>query len=183
RVEESVMAALAAPPPRTAEGYETAPGGFSEGAVDPGSRLLADSLPPDIAGEVADFAAGWGYLALRLAQRFTLSALDLYEAHRPSLEAARRNLAAHAPAADCRCFWYDLLLEPPARRYDAIAMNPPFHKSRAAEPDMGRAMIAAAAGALKPGGRLFLVANRGLPYEPAMEGSFARHGELARDRS
>lgn len=180
---EDVLAGLSAPLPTTPERYETACGGFSEGSVDAGSRLLCDSLPPDISGAVADFAAGWGYLSLRLAARYPLSTLDLYEAHRPSLDAAQRNLAAHAPAKNCRFFWHDLLGEPVPHRYDAIVMNPPFHRSRAAEPDIGAAMVNVAAKALRPGGRLFLVANRGLPYEASMAAAFSRHGETCRDRS
>ena len=182
-LDAAALAALSAPASSSPEQYETAAGGFSEGTVDPGSKLLADSLPDDISGAVADFAAGWGYLSLRAAERYSISALDLYEAHFPSLEAARRNLAARAANTECRFFWHDLLIEPVAHRYDAILMNPPFHRGRAAEPDMGRAMIGVAAKSLKPGGRLFLVANRGLPYEAAMQEAFSRHGELRRDET
>jgi 16S rRNA (guanine1207-N2)-methyltransferase len=34
-------------------------------------------------------------------------------------------------------------------------------------------VIEATARALKPGGRLYLVANRGLPYEPVLKAHFA----------
>ena len=180
-LDEAVPAALTAPASPTMENYETAVGGFSEGSVDPGSRLLADSLPQDISGHVADFAAGWGYVSLRIAAGTPPARLDLYEAHYPSLEAARRNLAAHAQDTPSRFFWHDLLGEPVEPRYDAIVMNPPFHRGRAAEPDIGQRMIEVAARALKPGGRLFLVANRPLPYEATMQTSFARHGEVCRD--
>lgn len=176
-----IVGKLTGETPKTPEGFETAIGGFSQGAADPGSRLLADSLPPDITGTVADFAAGWGYLSLRLADRSSIGQIDLYEAHYPSLEAARRNLARHAPHVPCHFFWHDLLSEPVESRYDAIVMNPPFHRSRAAEPDVGRAMIEVAARALKSGGRLFLVANRPLPYEAVMEASFAHQREICRD--
>lgn len=164
-----------------AEGFETAAGGFSGDAVDPGSKLLADNLPGDLSGDVADFAAGWGYLAARVAARFAPRSLDLYEAHFASLEAARRNMAHHAPKLACGFFWHDLLSEPVAPRYEAIVMNPPFHAGRAAEHDIGSRMIGVAAKALKPGGRLFLVANRPLPYETTMDSAFARHGEICRD--
>ena len=43
---------------------------------------------------------------------------------------------------------------------------------RGDRPDIGRAFIAAAANALKPGGRLWLVANRHLPYEHALGEGF-----------
>ena len=46
--------------------FHTAPGMFSFDRVDSGSRLLADNLPSDLSGMVADFCAGWGYLAAEL---------------------------------------------------------------------------------------------------------------------
>ena len=63
--------------------------------------------------------------------------------------------------------------------YDAIVCNPPFHAGRAAEPALGQGFIEAAAKALKAGGRLFLVANRGLPYEPLLRARFAAVEMLA----
>ena len=44
---------------------------------------------------------------------------------------------------------------------------------------IGRAFIAAAAAALKPGGRLWLVANRHLPYEQALARGFGEVRKLA----
>lgn len=165
-----------------ADGYITAAGGFSDDGIDPGSALLVECLPEDLSGAIADFAAGWGYLSVAAAERASgVKGIDLYEAHHASLEAARRNMAGKAPQVPARFFWHDLLGEPVDERYDVILMNPPFHRSRAAEPDMGHGMIAAAAKALKPRGRLFLVANRQLPYEESLEKHFAAQGELRRD--
>ena len=48
-------------------------------------------------------------------------------------------------------------------------MNPPFHSGQAADVDLGRAFLTSAAAALKRGGKLFLVANRQLPYESALD--------------
>ncbi|HTD27856.1 MAG TPA: methyltransferase, partial [Xanthomonadaceae bacterium] len=59
------------------------------------------------------------------------------------------------------------------RRCDFIVTNPPFHQGRADLPQLGRAFIAAAADALDPGGRLWLVANRHLPYEAVLNERFA----------
>ena len=60
-------------------------------------------------------------------------------------------------------------------QYDFIVSNPPFHaQSRADRPDIGRRFIAAAAEALKPGGRLWLVANRHLPYEAVLDARFGK---------
>ena len=161
------------------ERFHTAPGMFSFDRVDAGSKLLVDNLPGDLRGNAADFCAGWGYAAAEMAARSSgLSGLDLYEADFDALEAAKGNLANTVAQG---FFWTDLLAEPVERRYDVIAMNPPFHRSRAAEPEIGAGMIRAAAKALKPGGRLFMVANRQLPYEPVLSAAFASHAELARD--
>ena len=165
------------PPMLVENRFHTVPGMFSFDRVDAGSRLLAGSLPAEISGHVADFCAGWGYLAAEMAARAAdLAGLDLYEADFHALEAARRNV----PQA-CRFFWRDLTSEPVEARYDWIVMNPPFHQGRAAQPQIGQRLIEAAAKALKPGGRLVMVANRQLPYEAALSGAFAVSREIARD--
>lgn len=162
--------------------FTTSPGMFSFDRIDVGSKLLVDNLPTDLRGHVADFCSGWGYLAAEmLARSPAISAIDLQEADFASLEAAKANLADVAQSVAKNFFWVDLLSEPVERRYDAIVMNPPFHRSRAAEPEIGAGMIRAAAKALKPGGRLFMVANRQLPYEPVLAAAFSSHAEIARD--
>ena len=177
---EATESLRAANPDLGVEGrFRTAPGMFSFDRVDAGSKLLLDSLPEGLAGNVADFCAGWGYLAAEVAQRSTgLSGLDLYEADFEALEAARHNVRG---AVEPRCFWTDLLTETVERRYDAIVMNPPFHSGRAAEPGIGAGMIRAASKALKPGGRLFMVANRQLPYEQVLAATFSSHAQVASD--
>ncbi|UVK38977.1 class I SAM-dependent methyltransferase [Mesorhizobium sp. AR10] len=160
--------------------FHTAPGMFSFDRIDTGSKLLVDNLPIDLRGSIADFCAGWGYVAAEVAARSPgISGLDLYEADFASLEAAKGNISSTAPAPGF--FWIDLLSEAVERRYDAIVMNPPFHRSRATEPEIGAGMIRAAGKALKPGGRLYMVANRQLPYEPVLAAAFSSHVEIARD--
>jgi len=160
--------------------FRTAPGMFSHDRIDDGSRLLADNLPTDLSGAVADFCAGWGYLSAEVLARCPrVSSLDLFEADHASLEAAKLNLTdARVPV---KFHWTDLASEPVPRAYDAIVMNPPFHQGKAADPAIGNAMIRAASAALKPNGRLWMVANRGLPYEPALAAGFKQSGELLRD--
>ncbi len=162
--------------------FVASPGMFSHDRIDAGSRLLAEHLPENSKGAAADFGAGWGYLATVLAERTKgLSSIDLYEADFESVEAARHNLASVPGAPPTEFFWHDLVREKVERRYDLIVMNPPFHVGRAAEPAIGQAMIATASSALKQGGRLFMVQNRGLPYEHTLKGRFSRVEELKRD--
>lgn len=160
--------------------FQTAPGMFSHDRVDVGSRLLTESLPAKLSGVAADFCAGWGYLSVALTERTpAISKVELFEADYASLEAAKVNMAALAPDIQAAFHWVDLASEPVERRFDVIVMNPPFHQGRAADPGIGHAMIRAASNALKPGGHLFMVANRGLPYEAALKKGFGRVEEIA----
>ena len=172
-----------AKPPVSVEGrFSAAPGMFSHDRVDPGSELLASRLPTDFTGDAADFGAGWGYLSVELATRSPgVGRIDLYEANYAALQAAKDNMAANRPEAPARFFWHDLAGEPVKDKYDLVVMNPPFHEGHAAEPSLGQAMIKTAASALRGGGRLLLVANRGLPYEPVLAADFREHGEVCRN--
>jgi 16S rRNA (guanine1207-N2)-methyltransferase len=156
-------------------GFHSRPGIFAWDRVDPGSALLAGHLPGDLAGSGADLGAGWGFLALAVLERCPgVRALDLFESDARALACARLNLAPHAPRVPLGFHWHDVAAGVPGR-YDFVVGNPPFHAAgREARPELGRAFIAAAAAALRPGGRLWLVANRHLPYEQALDEGFAQ---------
>jgi 16S rRNA (guanine1207-N2)-methyltransferase len=173
--------AAEAAPSRNPEGFVTAPGLFSPDRADPGSRMLAGVLAGRLRGRVADLGAGWGWLAhAALAASPEIAALDLYEAEARALDAARLNVTD--PRAGFH--WSDVArLGPGVAPYDAVIANPPFHQDRAADPELGRAFIAAAARILKPSGRLYLVANRQLPYEAEVTARFAVQERLAEDRA
>lgn len=159
----------------TPEGFVTAPGVFSADGPDPGSVLLAGSLPAKLPARMADLGAGWGYLATRLLERDGIERLDLVEADRIALDCARENVAD--PRA--RFHWADARTWRPADPPGGIVMNPPFHEGRAPDPDLGRAFVAAAAEIIAPGGRLWLVANRHLPYEAELARRFRSSREIA----
>ena len=153
-------------------GFRSRPGVFAWDRVDAASRLLADMLPVDLQGRVADLGAGWGYLSMQVLARCPkVTSLDLYEADARALALAGENLSdARVPVSR---HWHDVAAGV-AERFDAIVCNPPFHAlGRGDRPDIGRAFIAAAAQALKPRGSLWLVANRHLPYEDALGTGFA----------
>lgn len=148
------------------------PGLFADGRIDTGSALLIDALPPDLAGQAADLGAGVGVIAHALLARCPgITRVDLFEAERRALDLAARNLdGARVPVG---LHWHDVSAGIPGR-YDVIVSNPPFHVGAIARPALGRAFIAAAAGALAPRGRLVLVANRHLAYEQALGERFER---------
>ena len=153
--------------------FRSRPGVFAWDRIDPASALLAAQLPATLKGRAADLGAGFGYLTVELLERCPgITAVDLYETDARALELARENLAPLATRAGLGFHWHDVTTGLPAR-YDVIISNPPFHgQGRAERPDLGRAFIAAAAAALAPGGSLWMVANRHLPYEAALGSGF-----------
>jgi 16S rRNA (guanine1207-N2)-methyltransferase len=163
-------------PQANVAGYFSRPGLFAWDRVDTASQLLATHLPDDLHGQVADFGAGYGYLATQIVARCPhITALDLYEAEARALEPARLNTerAIHESGRELAfaVHWHDVTVGTD-RRYDVIVSNPPFHQGRADLPDLGRAFIARAANALVPQGRLWLVANRHLSYESTLAAHF-----------
>jgi len=160
--------ALDAPRPIADGLFSSRPGLFHWDAIDPASRLLAEHLPSDLAGRAADLGAGYGYLSARLIEKNPqIIAVDLYEAEARALELARTNLCAESARVELGFHWHDVRRGLLAR-YDVVVSNPPFHQGRADAPGLGQAFIHAAAAALRPGGQLWLVANRHLPYETAL---------------
>lgn len=159
-------------------GFVTLPGVFSADGVDPASLSLAAMLPEKLGSRVADFGAGWGYLAARALERDAkIKEIHLVEADHVALECARRNVTD--PRAEFH--WADAITWQAPGRLDTVIMNPPFHSARAADPALGQAFIASAARALTPSGHLWLVANRHLPYEAALSASFVKCDEVGGD--
>ena len=168
--------ALDAPRPIADGRFLSRPGLFAWDRIDGASAMLAACLPDDLQGRGADLGAGFGFLASEVLSRCAaVTSLDLYEADHAALELARQNLDRpdHAnPKVQLGFHWHDVSGGLPGR-YQFIVTNPPFHQGRADLPELGRAFIDAAAQALVPGGRLWLVANRHLPYEAALATGFA----------
>lgn len=159
-------------------GVFSQPGLFSWDRIDPGSQLLAEHLPDDLQGRVADVGAGQGYLSLTALKKFDkIEMIDLFEAEYRAVQCSKKTLKRYADKA--KFHWQDATKGLPASRYDFVVMNPPFHTSRADDASLGQAFIRSAARALKPRGRLYMVANRHLPYEAALSANFTSTERLA----
>lgn len=157
--------------PREADGFITRAGVFSADGIDPGSALLASHLH-DLEGSVCDLGAGWGFLALAILASPGVTRCDLVEAEADALACARLNVTDPRAAFH----WADATIWPvpdAAGPYDLVVSNPPFHTSRRADPEVGRAFVRAAARLLGPRGRFRMVANRHLPYEATLGAAFS----------
>ena len=126
---------------------------------------------------MVDFGAGWGYLSRAVLAREGVKSLDLIEADSRALDCARKNV----PDDRARFLWEDATTYKPPKNWSGSVMNPPFHSGRAADPDLGRAFIDSAARLLGPSGRLYLVANRHLPYETRLTELFKNVTDMGGD--
>lgn len=166
--------ALDAPRLIESNNFWSRPGIFAWDRIDPASALLAQHLPATLTGRAADLGAGFGFLTYELLQRCArITAVDVYEAEHRALDLAKRNLESFETRCELRYHWHDVASGLNAK-YDVIVTNPPFHAQRGVDrPDIGRRFIGVAAQALNPRGRLWLVANRHLPYEAALAAEFS----------
>lgn len=163
--------------PRDVGGFVTCPGVFSADGPDPGSQMLAAALPDCMPTRVVDLGAGWGWLAAQVLTRPGVETLDLVEADHQALTCARGNV--RDPRA--RFHWADATAWRLPDPVNGVVMNPPFHDGRVADPHLGARFIRAAAGLLTGAGRLWMVANRHLPYEAVLAEHFADVAELTGD--
>jgi 16S rRNA (guanine1207-N2)-methyltransferase len=155
--------------------FWSCPGLFNWDEIDKGSQLLVENLPKNINGKVADLGSSWGFLSDFIMRNYPdITLLDLFEADRIALEAAKRNLGSIHVKLRAQYHWADVTKGVGEARYDFIVMNPPFHEGRHTDHLLGAKFIAAAARALKPGGQLWMVANRHLPYERYFPEVFAQ---------
>jgi 16S rRNA (guanine1207-N2)-methyltransferase len=173
----ATFADWAAVPLDLPDGFRTLPGVFSADGIDPGSALLAAALPEKLPRKVMDLGAGWGFLSRAMLAHPEVEELHLVEAEAAALDCARRNITD--PRAQFH--WADATRFRLPGPVGAVVMNPPFHAGRSAEPLLGIAFIKAAAGMLNPNGTLWMVANRHLPYEPALRAAFRDVEEIGGD--
>ncbi|PTT09989.1 class I SAM-dependent methyltransferase [Caulobacter sp. HMWF025] len=168
-VRGTAEAIAAGAPQQGGNGLWTQPGVFSWDRLDPGTALLLKTMPP-LSGMVADFGCGIGWLSRAVLQSPTVTKLALIDLDRRAIDAARRNIE------DSRAsfVWDDLRkATDDLGVVDFVVTNPPFHETGGEDRSLGQAFIRLAATSLKKGGRLWLVANRHLPYEAILAEHFA----------
>jgi 16S rRNA (guanine1207-N2)-methyltransferase len=162
---------------QAAPGMVTRPGVFSADGPDPASQALAAALPEKLPSRIVDLGAGWGWLSAQILAHPGVGTLHLVEADAVALDCARCNVTD--PRAQFH--WADALDFRLPEPVNGVIMNPPFHDGRTADPRIGAGFIRAAAGLLTGAGRLWMVANRHLPYEQVLRDSFADVSELGGD--
>jgi 16S rRNA (guanine1207-N2)-methyltransferase len=158
-------------------GLWTQPGVFSWDRPDAGTQQLLAALPA-LAGRGADLGCGLGVLARAVLAGPGVTQLDLVDLDRRAIAAARRNV--EDPRAVFH--WADARVAPELSGLNFVVMNPPFHEHGVEDRELGQSFVRRAHQILRPGGTVWLVANRHLPYEAVLRELFRRvtpHGEGA----
>ncbi|HYF66474.1 MAG TPA: class I SAM-dependent methyltransferase, partial [Herpetosiphonaceae bacterium] len=154
-------------------------GVFADGGLDPATALLLDALEVPPGASVLDLGCGAGIIALAISRRDPSAALTLVDSNVVAVATARRNLEANGVAG--RVLASDGVAALAGETFDLVASNPPFHVGRTRSEALARRFISEAHAVLRPGGALWLVANRFLRYEPHIEATFGNVVERAGD--
>ena len=162
--------------------YRSKPGVFGWNKIDTGSSLLVECLPNDMKGAGADFGCGYGYLSdFVLSQYDDVKSLICIDADARALDLCVYNL--NHGAGRFECAWRDLTAaQSDLSDLDFIIMNPPFHDGKTSDSDIGVSFVRSAHAALRKGGRLYMVANKQLPYERALNDLYSDAIKLREER-
>jgi 16S rRNA (guanine1207-N2)-methyltransferase len=159
------------------EGVETVvvgkPGVFAWDRLDDGTRALVTAMEVHAGERVLDLGCGTGLAGAAAARRAPEVEVVLTDVDLRAVESARRTLTTNRiPSAEVELS--DVGASLPGGSFDVVLNNPPFHQGVAIEQTAALRFIQAAARLLQPAGRLYLVANRFLAYEPWLEATFPR---------
>ena len=134
--------------------FQTDAGVFSRGEMDTGTRLLLESLPEHMDGEILDLGCGWGVIGISIAKNWPGTKVTLADVNTRALELSREN--AKRNRAEVICAESDGMAAFAGKTFDAVVTNPPI---RAGKQVIYR-MFADAAEHLAPEGALYLVIRK-----------------------
>lgn len=148
------------------------PGVFSQGALDKGTRLLLESLPPLNGKHFADIGAGAGVIAAFLAKQYPKAQVFASDVSSLALYSSKRTAKVNQ-LSNLHVLPSDGLQAYEANALDAIITNPPFHEGINTHYEVTAQLFKDAKRCLKPKGQLILVANQFLDYESQLQQQFA----------
>lgn len=133
--------------------FETDAGTFSKQHLDPGSRLLIDTVPA-LHGRCADIGCGWGPIGIALAVKNPDLSVEMVDVNERAVALAQKNTESNR-VPNARAFVSDALekVEP---GLDFCVTNPPIRAGK----QVIYGFFAQAHEKLVPGGALYIVIRK-----------------------
>ncbi len=150
--------------------------------LDIGTRELLsvlDQTPAD-AARIIDFGCGTAVLATAIARLRPKATVIASDQSAAAVASAQATIDANHLADRVTVVRDDALASQPDASADLILFNPPFHSGAAVHSDTSMRLFEDAARVLKPGGELWVVANRHLGYQAHLERMVGPTREIAR---
>lgn len=147
------------------------PGVFSWDHLDEATATLAGTMEVAADESVLDLGCGTGALGTVAALLSGGGRVCMVDADIEAVRSASRT-AAHAGATNVDVKASDVAAAVLDQRFDVVVTNPPFHAGRSTDMNLPLRFIGHAWEVLRPGGRLYVVANRTLPYERDVRARF-----------
>ncbi len=139
-------------------------GVFCADRLDIGTRFLLAHLPPVPAGDVVDLGCGNGVLGLAALLANPGTRVTFTDESFPALASAQETVRENGLTGRTVFLAGDGTAELPYGSADLVLNNPPFHTHQATSTAAARRMFTGARRILRPGGELWVVANRHLGH-------------------
>jgi 16S rRNA (guanine1207-N2)-methyltransferase len=147
------------------------PGVFSWEHIDEATAILAETMDVRAGESVLDLGCGIGALGLVAAGLSGTGAIHCADVDSEAIRCTQRAIDV-AGLTNCTASPSDVGAAVLDRRFDVVICNPPFHVGKTTDLEVPAQFILDAWQVLKPGGRMYLVANRTLPYEKIVHQRF-----------
>jgi len=154
-------------------------GAFAPDRLDDGAAALIAGMQAPSGAHVLDLGCGTGLVGLAALRRG--ADIMLTDVSARAVLSTRETLAANGyPDVPITHTCGATAVE--AATCDVVVANPPFHQGHGLHFEVAQFFIEEAARVLKADGRLYLVANAFLNYEPWLKAHFARVQKVRSDR-
>ncbi|WP_201381375.1 class I SAM-dependent methyltransferase [Ktedonobacter sp. SOSP1-85] len=150
---------------------------FAENQLDEGTRLLLDALEVKPTDRALDLGCGAGFIGLHIARLATRGWVTMVDVSLAAVATSRQQ-AAEQGLTNVRILPSDGARAVYTEQFDLVATNPPFHQGGLQTTEIAERFIRESAHILRPTGRLYLVANRFLKYEPVLRAHFHAFEEV-----